>query len=131
MKSIPITAVVLAAFIARPAAADVILHTSPLPAQFMPDERGAYEQGGQKGFWFYGHTTDIKYLPSDRDQVLLRMHGFQGIELVGLPPFVWEVATSDGRLLRGIPQPGNYTVEMHGDGKRIPTLDMHMRFIPQ
>lgn len=130
MKAI-ITAAVLAASIAGNASADVLLHASPLPAKFMPHEQGAHQQGGQKGYWFYGLTTDIKYLAGDGDEVFLRMHGFQGIELVGLPPFVREVSTADGRLLRGVPQPGDYTVEMHRDGKRIPTLDMHMRFIPR
>jgi hypothetical protein len=132
MKSISITAIAaLAAFMAGPAASEVILHTSPLPARFMPREQGAHEQGGQRGYWFQGLTTDIKYLPSDGDEVLLKMHGFQGIQLVGLPSFVREVSTANGRLLRGVPQPGNYTIEMHRDGKRIPTLDMHMRFIPR
>lgn len=131
MKTIIITAAVLAASIAGSASADVLLHTTPLSAKFMPHEQGAIQQGGQKGYWFQGHTTDIKYLPADGDEVLLKMHGFQGIQLVGLPSFVREVPTADGRLLRGIPQPGNYTVEMWRDGKRIPTLDMHMRFIPR
>lgn len=131
MKTIIITAAVLAASIAGSASADVLLHTTPLPAKFMPHEQGAIQQGGQKGYWFQGHTTDIKYLPADGDEVLLKMHGFQGIQLVGLPSFVREVPTAEGRLLRGVPQPGNYTVEMWRDGKRIPTLDMHMRFIPR
>jgi len=131
MKSITIAVAALAIFMAGPAVADVILNSSPLPAKFMPHKQGAHEQGGQRGFWFYGLTTDLKYLPGDGDEVLLKLHGFQGIQLVGLPPFVREVSTADGRLLRGIPQPGNFTVEMHRDGKRIPTLDMHMRFIPR
>lgn len=131
MKTIIITAAMLAASITGSASADVLLHTTPLPARFMPHQQGAHEQGGQRGYWFQGHTTDIKYLPGDGDEVFLRMHGFQGIQLVGLPPFVREVSTADGRLLRGIPQPGNFTVEMHRDGKRIPTLDMNMRFIPR
>jgi hypothetical protein len=131
MKTIIITAAVLAASIAGSASADVLLHTTPLPAMFMPHEQGAIQQGVQKGYWFQGHTTDIKYLPSGGDEVLLKMHGFQGIHLVGLPSFVREVPTADGRLLRGVPQPGKYTVEMWRDGKRIPTLDMHMRFIPR
>lgn len=126
-----IIATALAALAAGPAAADVVLHTSRLPAQFMRHERGAHEQGGQRGYWFHGHTTDIKYLPGDGDEVFLRMHGFKGIQLVGLPPFVREVATVDGRLLRGIPRSGTYIVEMHRDGKHIPTLDMHLRFIPR
>ncbi|TCV76017.1 hypothetical protein [Neorhizobium sp. S3-V5DH] len=131
MKSITIAVAALAAFMAGPAVAEVILHTSPLPAKFMPHEQGAHEQGGQRGYWFRGHTTRHQELPGDGDEVFLRMHGFQGIQLVGLPPFVREVSTADGHLLRGIPQPGNYTVEMWRDGKRIPTLDMHMRFIPR
>jgi len=131
MKSIAIAAAALAALMAGPAAADVILHGTRLPPKFMPSEQGAYEQGGLKGYWFYGQTTDIKYSAGDGDEVLLKMNGFEDIQLVGLPPFVREVATAYGRLLRGVPQPGSYVVEMWRDGRRIPTLDMHMRFIPR
>jgi hypothetical protein len=83
------------------------------------------ERGGR----FCGYTVDIRYQPGDGDQVLLRMHGYQGLQLVGLPHFVREVPTTCGRLLRGSLKPGTYTVGMWRDGKRIPMLDMHMRFI--
>ncbi|MBX5235302.1 hypothetical protein HJC02_24000 [Rhizobium sp. NLR4a] len=100
--------------------AQAIFHTSPLPCVPMSG-----------GGMFCGHTDNIEYLEEDGDQVLLKLHGFKGIELVGLPPVVREVPTTYGRLLRGAPTPGNYTVEMHQNGKRIPTLVMHMRFIPR
>lgn len=131
MRSILIAAAVLATLIAGSASADIIHNTSPLPARFILHAEGAIEQGGQRGLWFYGHTTDLKYLPGKGDEVLFSMHGFHGIQLVGLPPFLREVSTADGRLLRGVPQPGNYTVQMWRNGKHIPTLDMHIRFIPQ
>lgn len=131
MKTIIITAALLAASIAGSASADVLLHSTPLSAKFVPHEQGASQQHGQRGYWFYGHSTDIKYLPGDGDEVLLKLHGFQGIRLVGLPPFVREVSTADGRQLRGIPQPGTYTVQLWRDGKHISTLDMTMRFIPR
>lgn len=130
MKSIVIAAAILSASIAGSASADVNVTASPRPAVFVPDEHGAYEHGSQKGFWLYGHTLNIRYSPSDGDQVLWRMHGFKDVELVGLPPFLREVFTTDGRLLRGIPQPGDYTVEMHTRGVRGPLLDMNFRFIP-
>ncbi|MGO8332110.1 hypothetical protein ACC778_08290 [Rhizobium ruizarguesonis] len=131
MKSIVIPAAILAALIAGSTSANVNVTASPRPAVFVADEHGANEQGGQKGFWFYGHTLNIRYSPSDGDQVLWRMHGFKDIELVGLPPFLREVFTIDGRLLRGVAQPGDYTVEMHTNGVRGPLLDMNFRFIPQ
>ncbi|MBB3743513.1 hypothetical protein FHX10_003012 [Rhizobium sp. BK591] len=123
MKFIWIIAIAWAVLVAGPAAADeaeAIIHTSPLPCAPMSG-----------GGMFCGHTYDLRCRAEDGDQVLLKFHGYKGIELVGLPPFVREVPTTYGRLLRGAPTPGNYIVEMHQDGKRTPTLDMHMRFIPR
>ncbi len=112
----------LAAFFALPAAAaepQAIVHTSPLPC--VPASGGGT---------FCPHFYDLEYRAEDGDQVLLRLQGFSGIKL-DLPPFVREVTTADGRLLRGVPQPGIYIVQMRRDGKHMPTLDMHMRLIPR
>ena len=123
MRRVVLVAAALGAFITGPAVAEdvqAIFHTSPLPCVPM-----------SSGGMFCGHSLDLKYRAGGGDHALLKLHGFRGIELVGLPSFVREVPTTYGRLLRGAPKPGNYTVEMHRDGKRIPTLDMHMRFIPR
>ncbi|TCQ07683.1 hypothetical protein C8J34_104144 [Rhizobium sp. PP-F2F-G36] len=102
------------------AAAEVILNASPLPCIYI-------EGNGM----FCGQTLDIKYRPGDGDHALLRIYGHENLQLVGLPSFVRDVLTTYGRLLRGKPEPGNYTVGVWRDGKRIPTQDMHLRFIPR
>ena len=118
MRSFIIIPVALAAISGPVMAAGAIFHASPLPC-FSTLESGD----------FCPHSNDIIFRAGDGDHALLKLHGFKGISLVGLPPFIREVPTSYGRVLHGAPMPGNYTVEMHRDGKRIPTLDLHMRFI--
>lgn len=93
---------------------------SPLAPQLLSD-----------GSTFYGWLDNFSYLPSEGDTPVLRMHGFEGLQVVGLPPFLREVPTEDGRLLRGTPQPGTYVVHMYKGGVLMPTLEMTMRFIPR
>lgn len=122
MKRMIQVAAAFAAFMAGSATAEpqAIFHTSPLPCVPMPD-----------GGMFCGSSDDVKYRPEDGDQVLVRFHGFYGLEYRGLPPFVREVQTTDGRLWRGTPRPSSYVVEAWRDDKHIPTLDVHIRFIPR
>jgi hypothetical protein len=115
-----IVATVILAVSAVSAFADPSMTTSHLAPKRLLD-----------GSTYNGWSYDFSYLPSEGDTYVLGMHGFPDIQLVSLPPFLREVPTEYGRLIRGTPQPGTYVVEMYQDGILVPSLEMTMRFIPR
>lgn len=131
-----IAAAVLAASIALTAGAAnaaPINQAARLPGRCLPHPQGAYEIGGQKCFYFYGTRHDISYRASDGDQIVLSWASDQlvrGYQFSDVPPFLRIVQTGSGMVLRGAPQPGDYTIAVYKDGQRAPTLDVNMRFIP-
>lgn len=127
MKSI-FTAAALVMLCAGAASADVILRKGiALPCIEL-----------RSGNSHCPRTLDVHYREAEGNQELVRIfpasERVSSIRTIDLPPFIREVQTAYGRVLRGNPRSeNNYTIhkiKMFNDGEPAPSLDIHLRFLP-